>query len=201
MKRENHSLKHRLMPTNQKQKMKERKKELRKLIAEEKAKYSASMLKDLSADILLHLEKHPAFRDAKTVLLYHSMKDEVYTHSFIDKWTDSKQIVLPVVVGDTLEIRRYEGIGSMKPGPYGILEPIGTVLDNYSSIDLVVVPGVAFDRERNRLGHGKGYYDKILPQLAAYKIGICFPFQLVEKVPADSFDVKMDAIIVGASEI
>lgn len=189
------------MPTNQKQKMKERKKELRKLIAEEKAKYSASMLKDLSADILLHLEKHPAFRDAKTVLLYHSMKDEVYTHSFIDKWTDSKQIVLPVVVGDTLEIRRYEGIGSMKPSPYGILEPIGTVLDNYSSIDLVVVPGVAFDREKNRLGHGKGYYDKILPQLAAYKIGICFPFQLVEKVPADSFDVKMDAIIVGASEI
>ena len=67
---------------------------------------------------------------------------------------------------------------------------------DYAAIDFIVVPGVAFDAKGNRLGRGKGYYDRLLPRIpSAYKAGICFPFQLVEEVPAESFDVRMDIII------
>ena len=91
------------------------------------------------------------------------MKDEVQTHAFIEKWSRSKRIILPVVTGD--------------------------------EIDLAVIPGVAFDRYGHRLGRGKGYYDRLLPQIPAPKVGICFPFQLIEEVPAEAFDFRMDTII------
>lgn len=175
--------------------MKERKKELRKLIAERKTLHCDSTLKALSADILASLETHPVFRKAKTILLYHSLKDEVQTHEFIGKWSSSKQIILPVVVGDILELRPFTGSVNLSVGSYGIAEPTGKLFTDYASIDLAVIPGVAFDTSGHRLGRGKGYYDKLLPQIRAWKIGICFPFQLVDEVPSESFDVCMDEII------
>ena len=73
---------------------------------------------------------------------------------------------------------------------------MGELFTNYALIDLIVVPGVAFDTKGNRLGRGKGYYDRLLPHIpSAYKAGICFPFQIVEEVPAESFDILMDEII------
>ena len=138
----------------------------------------------------------PTFKEAAIVLLYHSMKDEVNTHSFIDKWSKQKRIILPVVVGEVLELRVYTGSHDLKAGPYGILEPIGKLFSDYASIDFAVIPGVAFDLIGHRLGHGKGYYDKLLPQLTtAVKAGLCFPFQIVEEVPTEPFDILMDAII------
>lgn len=125
------------------------------------------------------------------------MKDEVQTHSFIEKWSRTKRIVLPVVVGDVLELRLYTDANDLAIGPYGIAEPIGEPFTDYAAIQLVVVPGVAFDAEGHRLGRGKGYYDKLLPLIAAPKIGICFPFQLIEEVPAEPFDICMDAVITG----
>ena len=143
----------------------ERKKELRKHIATLKTHYNSVLRKSLSTQILAALEAHPAFRAASTVLLYYSLKDEVETHTFVQKWSKKKRILLPVVVDD-------------------------------ATIDFIAVPGVAFDLKGNRLGRGKGYYDRLLPRIpSAYKAGICFPFQLVEEVPAESFDIRMDIII------
>lgn len=175
--------------------MKERKKELRRWIAQEKTRYCDSTLQALSAEILAHLEANSVFKEAQTLLLYHSLKDEVQTHSFIEKWSGKKRIVLPVVVGEVLELRRYTGPDDLVIGPYGIAEPVGEPFTDYTMIDLAVVPGVAFDVEGHRLGRGKGYYDKLLPHIPASKLGICFPFQLVEEVPAEAFDICMDAII------
>ena len=156
------------------------------------------MRKLQSAKILAALEAHPAFRAANTILLYHSLGDEVDTHTFIKKWSSEKRILLPVVVGDDLELRIYTGPDDMTTGSYGIEEPTGEVFTDYAAIDLIAVPGVAFDRKGNRLGRGKGYYDRLLPRIpSAYKAGICFPFQLVEEVPADSYDVRMDIIITN----
>jgi len=149
-----------------------------------------------SAEILTALEAHPAFRAADTVLLYHSLKDEVDTHEFIRKWSRLKRILLPVVVGDDLELRVYTGPEDLAIGAYGIEEPTGARFTDYAAIGFIAVPGVAFDRNGNRLGRGKGYYDRLLPRIpAAYKAGICFPYQLVEEVPAEPFDIRMDEII------
>ena len=139
-------------------------------------------------------------------MLYHSLPDEVDTHRFVEKWSAQKRVLLPQVVGDDLCLRRYTSAADMAVGAYGILEPVGELFTDYDSISLVVVPGVAFDAAGNRLGRGKGYYDRLLPRLprarrigiclaAAYKIGICFPFQLVDRVPAEPFDIRMDEII------
>lgn len=149
-----------------------------------------------SAEIVAALEAHPAFRAANTILLYHSLKDEVDTHAFIRKWSREKRILLPVVTGDDLELRLYTGPEDLTVGAYGIEEPTGARFTDYAAIDLIVVPGVAFDRDGNRLGRGKGYYDRLLPRIpSAYKIGICFPFQVVDEVPAEPFDIRMDEII------
>lgn len=159
------------------------------------------MRKQQSVKILAVLEAHPAFRAANTVLLYHSLEDEVDTHAFIRKWSCEKRILLPVVAGNDLELRIYTGPEDMKIGTYGIEEPIGETFTDYASIDFIAVPGVAFDLKGNRLGRGKGYYDRLLPHIpSACKAGICFPFQLVEEVPAESFDCGMDIIITTAAD-
>ena len=164
-----------------------------------KIRHASSTLQKLqSAKILAALEAHPAFRAATTVLLYHSLKDEVDTHAFIRKWSNEKRILLPVVVGDELELRLYTGPEDMATGTYGIEEPVGETFTDYADIDFIAVPGVAFDRKGNRLGRGKGYYDRLLPRIpAAYKAGICFPFQIVEEVQAEAFDICMDIIITS----
>lgn len=146
--------------------------------------------------MLSRLEAHPAFRQAHTILLYHSLPDEVNTHDFIRKWSAQKQILLPVVIGNDLELRRYTNPQDLKKGAYGIEEPVGEPFTDYASIDLAIIPGVAFDAQGNRLGRGKGYYDRLLPRLPhTYKIGICFPFQLLEEVPTEALDVRMDEVL------
>ena len=95
-------------------------------------------------------------------------------------------------------LRRYEGPDSLREGAYGILEPVGELFNDYSSIDLVIVPGMAFDHAGHRLGRGKGYYDRLLPQLTkAYKIGLCFDFQMTDNVPHDEKDVVMEEVEEG----
>lgn len=175
----------------------ERKKELRKHIALLKTQHrSSTWLQSQSAEILATLEAHPAFKVANTVLLYYSLNDEVDTHEFVKKWSTCKQILLPVVTGDHLELRSYTGPEDLTTSSYGIAEPTGDLFTDYAAIDFIVVPGVAFDRNGNRLGRGKGYYDRLLPLIpSAYKAGICFPFQVVDEVPAESFDIRMDEVI------
>jgi 5-formyltetrahydrofolate cyclo-ligase len=75
----------------------------------------------------------------------------------------------------------------------GINEP--KALEFMPSIDLAIIPGLAFDKENNRLGRGKGYYDKFLKTTSAFKLGICFSEQLLDSIPHDELDVKMDKVI------
>lgn len=149
----------------------------------------------MSEKVLNTLETYPEFQEGHTILLYHSMKDEVQTHAFIEKWSRSKRIILPVVMGDELELRVYTGPQDLALNMYGIAEPTGVRFTDYRAIDLAVIPGVAFDSQGHRLGRGKGYYDRLLPLITAPKAGICFPFQLIKEVPTEEFDFCMDIII------
>ena len=142
------------------------------------------------------VERDEVFQQAETVLAYWSMDDEVYTHDFVNKWAGSKTLLLPCVKGDELELRYFDGEERLQPGEgYAIPEPVGELFTDWGKIDLILVPGVAFDKSGNRLGRGKGYYDKVLKQTGAYKLGVCFDFQLVERVPVEPHDVKMDRVV------
>lgn len=173
------------------------KQQLRRYIAQEKKKHSSETLDQLSDRLLQQLEQHPRFRAARTLLLYHSLPDEVRTHTFIERWSREKHLILPAVLPDnTLELRHYTGPHDLRTGAYGISEPVGQLLADYRSIDLALIPGVAFDSHHNRLGRGKGYYDRLLPQLPAYKIGLCFHFQLLDgPLPTEPTDIPMDEIL------
>lgn len=169
--------------------------ELRKHIKQLKSLHQDTNATD-SERIMQALATDAHFKNAMTVLLYHSLGDEVNTHQFLEEWCKQKQVLLPVVVGDHLELRHYYGAHELKTGAFGIAEPTGTLFKDYTKIDFVAVPGLAFDKNGHRLGRGKGYYDRLLPQLTnAYKAGICYPFQVVDEVPVEPTDITMDGII------
>ena len=136
--------------------------------------------------------------NCKTVLLYHSLPDEVDTHRLIDLVSQlGYKVLLPTVVGNDLELHEYTGTAALRASAaYGIQESTGELFADYASIDLAIIPGMAFTEDGKRLGRGKGYYDRLLPLLPdAYKIGLCFKFQIVGSIPADSHDVGMDEVL------
>ena len=174
----------------------DQKKELRKTIRELKKQFSIEEKKLRSGVVFDKVEKLKEFKDAKVVMAYWSMPDEVFTHDFILKWYNKKTIILPVVKKDELELKVFTGIENMAQGQsFNIGEPTGKAFTDIQNIDLILIPGVAFDKKNNRLGRGKAYYDKLLNSVNAFKVGICFDFQMLGSVPVDEHDVKMDMVI------
>ncbi|MEG1574336.1 MAG: 5-formyltetrahydrofolate cyclo-ligase [Bacteroidales bacterium] len=139
------------------------------------------------------IEKNANFTSAKKILLYHSLPDELSTADMITCWNEEKEIFLPSVDGDTITIHKYTP-EKMKIGAFGIKEASGKIIPP-EEIDLIIVPGVAFDEEKNRLGRGKGFYDKLLANVKCYKIGIAYEIQIVNTIPCMPHDIKMDCII------
>ena len=173
--------------------------ELRKLVKTRIKNMTEEEKKKESEDVMMKLENTQQFKSAKTILLFHSLPDEVCTHELIEKYASKKKILLPVIDGEKWHIREYKG--DLKTGEYNIQEPTGGNYYDYGSIDLVVVPGVCFDKDKGRVGRGKGYYDRILKEIKAFKIGICFDCQLLSKVPAEDWDVKMDQVMTAKQEV
>ena len=177
-------------------KIQDQKKIIRKEIRKLKKDLSLEEKMLLSELVLKNVEKDISFINSKTILAYWSMKDEVNTHSFIIKWSKSKDIYLPVVIGNDLGFRKYSDESELKKdSKFGIYEPLGAKLNDYSLIDYAIIPGVAFDSNNNRLGRGRAFYDKILNSINAIKVGICFNFQFIESVPTEPTDIKMDRVI------
>lgn len=149
-----------------------------------------------SKAILAKVEQLSEFAAAKTVMFYWAMTDEVQTSDFVVKWAASKRVILPCVNGSDLDLRVFRGVEDLMEGEnFGIPEPSGNLFTDYDEIDLILVPGVAFDVDNNRMGRGKAYYDKLLLSLKAFKLGVCFDFQLLKSVPTDEHDIKMDRIV------
>jgi len=147
------------------------------------------------------IELLPEFKAAKTILLYWSCSGELPTHTVVEKWSADKEILLPSVQGDELLIKRFSKDQKMKKGCLGIWEP--EISENFiGKIDLVIVPGIAFDLKKNRLGRGKGYYDRFFDRNKNIKKwGVCYEFQLLPSIPARNKDVRMDKIITPAQII
>lgn len=174
------------------------KSELRREIRARKRQFIGEQLLEQSRKIVARLLEHSRLKSAKTVMLYCSLPDEVDTHELIDHLVAAgKRVVLPAVTGESkMELRLYTGKHDLRKGAFGIEEPVGKTFTDLSSIDLALVPGMAFDARGNRLGRGRGYYDRFLVGLKhTYKIGVCFDFQKVAVVPTDENDIAMDEVV------
>ncbi len=149
-------------------------------------------------NIIAQTERLEAFKNAHTVALFCSLPDEPPTEEMIARWCRTKNIVLPRVEGDTMQFYPYDPAG-MNKGAFGITEPTGETPTEPAQIDLIIVPGVAFTASGERLGRGKGYYDKYLssPGFNATKVGICYAHQLRPELPCEPHDMKMDCVIAG----
>ncbi len=137
-----------------------------------------------------------AFTMAERVLIYHSLPDELSTHEFLDQWEGRKQFFLPRVNGLDLEILPYARTRTHL-GAFRIEEPDGDDTADINDMDLIVVPAVAYDRSGNRVGRGKGYYDRLLARAKALTVGVCYDFQLFDagEIEAEEHDIPVHFII------
>lgn len=145
------------------------------------------------------IEQLPQYASARSILLYNSLPDELSTRQMLAAWHPRKKIYLPIVEGDQITIGEYQP-GQMQCGAYGIIEPRKHMTEPVQ-IDMAIIPGVAFDTAKTRIGRGKGYYDKLLSRLHTYKIGIAYHIQLLADLPSQPHDIKMDCIITEQETI
>lgn len=185
------------------------KEKTRNIIRKRWSEYTPAQLKSMSSKIMNSIEKSEHFHDATNVIMFYSLKDEPNTHSFIKKWCYKKNIYLPIVEGDNMLIGKYVDEERLCKGAFGIMEPQIKNSDTIQlskkadfipnqSKSLIIVPGVAFTLDGARLGRGRGYYDRFFMQKGLkhiYKIGICFPYQILDALPFEKHDIFMDEVI------
>lgn len=177
------------------------KSDIRARIKARKALLSSQEKETAAMRVFETLEQSAAFMLAENVLMYHSLPDELPTVKFLEKWAGKKHFFLPRVNGLNLEILPYDR-SRMRVGAFHIEEPEGSDTCDASTMDLVVVPAVAYDRRGNRVGRGKGYYDRLLANVPATKVGIGYDFQLCDfDIPAEPHDVGVDMVITESHRI
>lgn len=174
------------------------KSEIRRNIKRLRMMLSDMEKEEAASEVFAQLEKTAAFMMAQNILMYHSLPDELSTTSFLKKWKDRKNFFLPRVNGVNLDLLPYIE-SELERGAFDIEEPQGSELANVDDIDLMIIPAVAFDRRGNRLGRGKGFYDRLLASSRATKIGVGYEFQLMEELPSEEHDVPMDMVITQYS--
>ena len=177
-----------------------KKTEIRKTLLKQRRVLSASKKTQYELQMLNSLRTWDVFKEACIIHIFLSKADEPETSQIIElAWKSGKKIGVPCVLPDTLELLHSQLISfeDLRPGALGVLEPSleqRTALTP-ESFDLVIVPGVAFDRQGGRLGYGKGYYDRFLKMTRAFRIGVCFSSQIVESVPMEDHDIHMQGLI------
>ena len=131
------------------------------------------------------------------IALYAAMDNEVNLDNLIKELLNRNIVVsLPKIIDDKIVFIRISSMDDLAiTNKFNIREPINNAITNKNDIELFICPGLAFDKSNNRLGHGKGYYDKYLKDTNAYKIGVAFKEQLFILLPTDENDIKMDLVI------
>jgi len=146
------------------------------------------------------LLRNKVFKKAKIVMFYIAFGGEVNTESMIREAKKiGKVICVPVCRKDkeTMQPTILEDQAQLRKGPYGVLEPVAKAQVKPEDLDLIIVPGLAFDKKGKRLGRGKGCYDRFLCSLSedTPSIGLAFDFQILPLVPTTSYDVNVKQVI------
>lgn len=135
---------------------------------------------------------------ASCIMVYLSAFHEPDTAALIDRaLADGKRIVVPITHTDThtLTLSYLTDRGSLTKGAYHISEPAQIIPASERDLDAIIVPGLAFDTYGNRLGFGAGYYDRLLSDTSAIKVGFCYDFQLIDTLVAENHDIPMNMLI------
>lgn len=179
------------------------KKELRKKLLEKLLFLTKEELKRRSKNVEKILSNLPIYRNAKVIMGYYPLKGEVDILEMFRKVLGIKRLCFPVMDVENGSLRAFE-VNNLSDnfavGPWGVMQPdIGKTKEvDVKDIDLVVVPGLAFDLNKNRLGRGAGFYDRFLKKVnpPAKKVGVAFEFQIINNLPINSpFDEKVDIVV------
>lgn len=152
-----------------------------------------------SKKIVAQIKGLPEFKSAKTIHCFVSMNErkEVDTHTLIKELINSKKnVVVPVTNFKTgeLEHSKLTTFDELEVNEWGVLEP-ENVDPSAGGIDIIIVPLLAADLHFNRLGYGKGFYDRFLENEKALKVGVLFSDFILEEIPVEDFDEKLDILI------
>jgi 5-formyltetrahydrofolate cyclo-ligase len=159
---------------------------------------------EVSARIVQRFMSLPEYAAAKTVMFYIDVRDEARTqHALPAAIASEKRIVIPFCVNGELELFHLEAMDELTTGKYKILEPREDLRDvaakrlQPEDLDLIMVPGVAFDKQGGRTGHGKGYYDKLLQhaRLDCPLVALAFECQMFAEIPMQVHDIYMDKVV------
>ncbi|NLW43316.1 MAG: 5-formyltetrahydrofolate cyclo-ligase [Tissierellia bacterium] len=183
------------------------KKSFRKLIIQKRNEMSILEKNSLSNQVIERLVSTKEYNKAKNIFVFVSTEDEIFTHDFIKNSIKfGKSIYIPFVDSGKklMYASKLESFDDLEIGFYDILSLPESKLDivNPEKLDLVIVPGLVFGKNFYRIGYGGGYYDKYLsnPNITAVKIGICYEFQVFEKVDYNNYDIPVEIIITEKEE-
>jgi len=172
------------------------KKEIRQNILEKRRQLSLEEVFERSEIIINKLKSMQEFQQSHKIMVYVSFDNEVYTHGLINELlAGGKKIFVPYLENNEMHCSFIDSFDEFIEGHYGILEP--KIIRNFPSqdLDVIIAPGVAFDKNNNRIGYGAGYYDWFFKKTTCLKIALAYNFQVVEEINTDPYDVFLDKII------
>lgn len=150
----------------------------------------------LSASLAERLRGWTFWQSASCVCVFSALADEP---DVLASWPEGKRIAMPRVEGDELKFHWVASRAELRPGQFGILEPAAEAPDAGREFDLILVPGMAFDFRGGRLGRGRGFYDRFLSNARGPRAGVCFEDQIVDDVPSEAHDLRMDFVVTPSA--
>ena len=174
----------------------EDKKAIRKQVFASRAEKSAQELIEPSRRIFETVRGSEAYQSRERIYAYMDFRNEVQTVEFIKRaWEDGKRVAVPRVNGRDMDFFELTDFSSLGEGYFGIPEPVCGDKVEWDDA-LMIVPGVAFDRAKHRVGYGQGFYDRFLSSRPGiYKIAVAFEFQVFDSVPFEELDILMDELV------
>ena len=173
------------------------KKELRRQIREKKRAMTPEQIESASEKLKELFLATEQYREAKTIYGYLPYNQEVRTVPILQQaWADGKRVAVPKVYGDEMKFIYLSDLTQVAVGYAGIPEPMadGPVADD--PMALVLMPGLAFDKEGHRIGYGGGFYDKFLTEEPGHlTVALCYDFQMVKELPTEEFDIPVDLVL------
>lgn len=187
------------------------KKEVRNYMTELKRNLSTSQIQEYSKAIRECLLNETSFINCTHLFCYVAFNQEVLTNDIINlALSRNIKVAVPKIIDNEMKFYEINSLNGLQTNSYGILEPVTNntsimeAVPKLNQNNLVIVPGLAFDKNKNRIGYGKGYYDSFFHKykyIPMQKIALTFDFQVVNQLPADEFDIKVDKIITNTQII